>query len=410
MLHPRTIMQKLLLLNKLIIAVLILASNINTAYSQINLVPNPSFETLTGCPNNHSQIDSVLNWGTLISGGGSTPDLFAACCISQSVCGVPSNFYFNCFQQPRTGDNYVGIYVAGSIYPNIFREYIQCKLQQKLKINHFYCVKFYCNLFNLQHAYIITLGAYFDNGNISSTQPYGLPNVSPQIFSNQSLFDTLNWMKIEGSFIALGTEEYISIGNFFPDSLSGITIINSPAGWDSYYYIDDVSVIDANLPAYAGNDTLIQPGDSVFIGRQPEIGLDEDCIWFVNGVPIDTVAGLWVQPDSTTTFIVQQTICGNVSWDTVTVSVDTGVGIEGVTNGLTRWFRVYPNPATHQLTIECPVTNATLSITNLLGQEVLRQEVAEKNFSIDISKLGRGVYFVRVEGRNGFVVKKFLKE
>ena len=256
------------------------------------------------------------------------------------------------------------------------------------------------------------LGVYFDDGSVS-TPIYiymGLVAVTPQVYNTlQLLNDTVNWMKIEGSFIATGNEKYITIGNFFPDSLSDIGFFGTPTSWGAYYYIDDVSVIDMSLPAYAGNDTLIQPGDSVFIGRQPEIGLDEDCIWFVNCVPIDTVAGLWVWPDTTTTYIVQQTICGNVQWDTVRVSV-YGTGMDEGTYGLNRGFNVYPNPAIHLLTIESPVTNATLSITNLLGQEVWRQEVLEKNISIDVSKLGKGVYFIYMQTEKGIFVRRFLKE
>jgi len=166
-------------------------------------------------------------------------------------------------------------------------------------------------------------------------------------------------------------------------------------------------VIDAALPAYAGKDTLIHPGDSVFIGRQPEIGLNEDCIWFVDSLPIDTIAGLWVKPDSTTTYILEQIICGNVSWDTVTVSV-YGTGIGGYFNEAA--FKIYPNPATHLLHIESPVTKAMISITNLLGQEVLRQQVSEKQFSMDIGKLGKGVYFLQIKSEKGVFVKKFVKE
>jgi len=273
----------------------------------------------------------------------------------------------------------------------------------------------YVNLANYATGIVKPIGVYFDDGSVMTYTIFGLAYANafyqpamPQVYNtNQVLNDTLNWMKIEGSFVATGTEEYITIGNFFPDSLS--EIVYWTTYWASYYYIDDVSVIPANLPAYAGNDTLIQPGDSVFIGRQPEIGLDEDCIWFVNGVPEDTVAGLWVQPANTTTYIVQQTICGNVTWDTVTVSV-YGTGIEDVTRGLNRWLRVYPNPATHQLSIESPVTNATLCITNLLGQEVWRQEVREKQFNVDVSRFGKGVYFVYMKTEKGVIVKKFMKE
>jgi len=403
----KLIKPKSLLLNKKIIAVLILFININTAVTQVNLVQNSSFEVLLSCPDYFGQINLAFGWNAFINGGGSSPDLYALCCNQPPYCGVPNQSLFEGFQYPNSGNNYVGIFTAGSLHPDIYREYIQTKLSQKLKSSEEYCVKFFCNLSNFSSAYITSLGAYLDDGSVSTTSPYGLPTVTPQIFSQQQLNDTVIWVKIEGAFVATGIEEYISIGNFFSDSTSDIVLIGTPSYWTSYYYIDDVSVIDMSLPAFAGNDTLIQPGDSIFIGRQPEIGLDEDCIWFVNGVPIDTIAGMWVQPDSTTTYVLEQTICGNVSWDTVTVSV-YGTGIEGRFNEAA--FKVYPNPACNLLTIEFPVAHATLSITNLLGQEVLRQPINDKVSEIDISKLGKGVYFLLIKCEKGVIVRKFLKE
>ncbi|MDD3875082.1 MAG: T9SS type A sorting domain-containing protein [Bacteroidales bacterium] len=387
-------------------AILMIAYTVSLA--QVNLVANPSFEMIYSCPNDFGQIDSAIGWGTLINGGGGSPDLFHACCTNPFICGVPFNTGNSTFQYPHSGNGYVGIAVAISYYIDNWREYIQSKLKKGLTSGHTYCVKFYASLSDKSHAYIKPLGAYFDDSSVFTPIHMGLVAVTPQVYNNtQPLSDTINWMKIEGSFVATGTEEYITIGNFFPDSLS--QIVYWVTYWFSTYYIDDVSVIPTNLPAYAGNDTLIQPGDSVFIGRQPEIGLDEDCIWFVNGLPIDTVAGLWVWPDSTTTYVLEQTICGNVSFDTVTVSV-YGTGLNEATHGLNRGFGVYPNPTTHQLTIECSVTNATLCITNLLGQEVWRQEAREKRLSVDVSGLGKGIYFVYLQTEKGVIVKKFMKE
>ena len=215
-------------------------------------------------------------------------------------------------------------------------------------------------------------------------------------------------MKVEGSFVAAGTEEYITLGNFFPDSLSGIGFFGSPIYWIIYYYIDDVSVINTNLPAYAGNNTLIHPGDSVFIGRQPEIGLNEDCIWFVNGLPIDTIAGMWVKPDSTTTYILEQTICGNVKWDTVTVIV-SGVGIATYTNS-SKGIMIYPNPATNMLNIESSTKFSQLIVTDILGNVLIRQLVYNKAVSVDVSELSKGLYFVKMIRDKGIVVRRFLKE
>jgi len=379
---------------------------------QVNLVNNPSFEDTISCPYDYGQISWAIGWNTLITGGGGNPELYNKCCIYG--CGVPVNSSNQGYQYPKSGNGYAGLDVANCNY--LLREYIQSKLIDKLKSGNTYCVKFFTNLSNYSLAYIKPLGAYLDDGEILTTTTFGLPYanaalqpLTPQIINTyQPLNDTLNWMKIEGSFIATGLEEYITIGNFFSDANSNIVTIGTPSYWTSYYYIDDVSVINTNLPALAGNDTIIQPGDSVFIGRQPEVGLNEDCIWFVNGLPIDTIAGMWVKPDSTTTYILEQTICGNVSWDTVTVSV-YGTGIETYTKegkGIT----LYPNPATNILNIESSTKFSQLIISDILGNVVIMQQVYNKAGSVDVSGLGKGLYFVKMVGDKGFVVRKFLKE
>jgi len=378
----------------------------NHIYAQINLVINPSYEDTVSCPTGPAQINKAIGWDKLITGGGGTPELFHTCCHPNNLCGVPQNTPFAGYQHPKSGLAYIGIQVAAN--GGNYREYIQSKLNNKLKSGDTYCVNFFVNLYDPSTAIVKPLGAYFDDGSVITYTNFGLAYANafyqpaiPQVYNTtQVLNDTLNWMKIEGSFVATGTEEYITIGNFFPDSLS--QIVSWTTYWGSYYYIDDVSVIPANLPAYAGNDTLIQPGDSVFIGRQPEIGLDEDCIWFVNGVPIDTVAGLWVQPANTTTYIVQQTICGNVQWDTVTVSVDTGVGMAAFE--LNKRFNVYPNPTTGDIWImpgtEILGKQAEISINDILGNQIHYETLSISNNTKISAKLRSGTYILTLTINN----------
>ena len=373
---------------------------------QVNLAINPSFEDIYGCPNYAGQIDSVIGWGTMLNGGGGDPDLHHVCCLTTN-CGVPIGWNGR-FQFPKTGLSFVGLKAYYSV-PNQ-REYIQGRLVKMLEANSTYCISFYVNLDNISKYYCNTIGAYFDNGDVYASTIFGLAQANPQIYNiSQLLIDTLDWIKIEGTFIAIGTEEYITIGNFFPDSLSDINIFNSTSSTPyAYYNIEDVSVIDANLLAYAGKDTLIHLGDSIFIGRQPEIGLDEDCIWFVNGLPIDTITGMWVKPDSSTTYVLEQTICGNVSWDTVRVVV-SGVGIDSYAKD-GKGIMLYPNPAFNTLNIESSTKFSQLIISDVLGNVVIKQQVYNHAVSVDVSGLGKGLYFVRVESEKGFVVRKFLKE
>jgi hypothetical protein len=374
-----------------------------TAYTvgQINYVFNGSFEILYGCPNDYNQIDSAVGWHILINGGGGNPEVYNACYPQSNGVGVPINVNNHGFQYPHSGNGYAGIDAGHSSEPDNLREYIQSQLIKKLKPGSLYCVTFYVSLIDHASASIKTLGAYFDDGSVSAPPYFGIANAFPQVYNSTiQLDDKVNWMKIEGSFIASGNEEYITIGNFFTDAESDIIIIGSPTSWWSYYYIDDVSVMAADLPAYAGKDTIVHnPGDSVFIGRHPEIGLNEDCIWFVNGVPIDTIAGMWVTPANTTAYILQQTICGNVEYDTITVTV-SGVGVEHYL-WKNKWLKVYPNPAEDEFYVEYSgdVTGQvmTTELYNIYGALVKEVHVSNKNkFTVSTREVPSGIYFYRV--------------
>ncbi|MBU1720288.1 MAG: hypothetical protein KKA07_14590, partial [Bacteroidetes bacterium] len=302
------------------VCVIAFVMHIATSDAQVNFVSNPGFEEISSCPDGPGQLSKAENWSILINGGGGgTPELFHVCCPQPAGCGVPLNSSNCSYQIPKSGSSYAGISVTNNYTTDDWREYVQNKLISKLISGHSYCVKFFASLSDQSLAYITPLGVFIDDGDVYAPPPHGLAAAIPQVYNAlQHLSDTIDWMWIEGSFVATGIEEYLTIGNFFTDSASDIVLVGAPSNWFSYYYIDDVSVIDIDLPAFAGNDTYIHPGDSAFIGRQPEIGLNDDCIWSVNGSPIDTIAGMWVKPDSTTTYFLEQTICGNVSYDTVT--------------------------------------------------------------------------------------------
>ncbi len=388
------------------LCIIILITYNAISFAQINQVANPSFEEIDSCPVGFSQFNNITGWSTPINGGGGDPELYNICCTLPSHCGVPTQSFVNSSQYPHFGNSYAGFDAVCSINANNFREYIQSKLKKKLLSGNNYCVKFFVSLSDQSNAYIKPLGVYLDNGSVTAPAPHGLALVTPQVYNTtQSLSDTVNWMKIEGSFVALGNEEYITIGNFFTDANSDIGLKGAPTFWFAYYYIDDVSVIDASLPAFAGKDTLIYPGDSVFIGRHPEIGLDEDCIWFVNGLPIDTVAGIWVKPDSNTTYILQQTICGNVSYDTVNITVGFA-GINEFTS-LSDNIEVYPNPNNGTFTISLNGNNsisesAEVRVLDILGNQInVVNLYLKKNIAIFDMELSNGIYFISVKDSKG---------
>jgi len=90
------------------------------------------------------------------------------------------------------------------------------------------------------------------------------------------------------------------------------------------------------------------------------------------------------------------------------VTEDTGFVSVGIDDVASLWdFSLFPNPATTQLTIAAPATISSVTISNLLGLEVLHHEYNGEMIKVDISTLTPGIYFIKV---NGTAVKKFIKQ
>jgi len=254
---------------KILISSLILSAKV---YSQ-NLVPNPSFEDTIPCSQWPSTPPGPITyWFAPIFI--STPDWFAAGTICSDQ--TPSNILG--FQFPRTGIAYAGFAANGNYQPPPFstREYISCQLTQPLQQNKSYCVGFYISRAEKMKYSLDGMGAYFSTDTPTCAGNFCLLQYTPQI-SNATgniLSDSINWVLISGSFIASGGEKFITIGNFVPDSLNSIDSISIWTYPHSYYYIDDVYVIE-----------LPQDSTSCFDGvGVEEIKKEEEFLLFPNPV------------------------------------------------------------------------------------------------------------------------------
>lgn len=75
---------------------------------------------------------------------------------------------------------------------------------------------------------------------------------------------------------------------------------------------------------------------------------------------------------------------------------------------------IYPNPATSTITIELsattPVNNTTLVIYTANALQITSQCIMEKNTTISVATLPRGLYFVRLTTDATVMVNKFVKQ
>lgn len=74
-------------------------------------------------------------------------------------------------------------------------------------------------------------------------------------------------------------------------------------------------------------------------------------------------------------------------------------------------FEMYPNPAKDQLHISLLENeNGTITIIDITGKTVMQVNISIQHDRINLSSLGRGIYFVNVQTASGNMVKKLVKE
>ena len=257
------------------------------------------------------------------------------------------------------------------------------------------------------------IGAYLDDGSIDTASVCHnyQTEYTPQILDTSIITDTLNWTKIQGSFIANGTERFITIGNFFDTGLTA-HVRYSSGDTHGTYIVDDVSVIASNATAYAGRDTTITLGDTAWLGVDSN-GAGMPCYWYVlDGTsPIDSGGSIAVTPTDTTTpttYVVAMDLCGTITYDTVTVTVLSTSAIKPILPFPA--VNVYPNPATNELNID-NAQGCGFTIFNMLGQPVLQDNITSPKQAENISGLINGVYTIQLLNSSGYKKNiRLLKE
>lgn len=84
-------------------------------------------------------------------------------------------------------------------------------------------------------------------------------------------------------------------------------------------------------------------------------------------------------------------------------------GILGASSFETIIFSATPNPASELVFVETNVTIENVEIYNMLGQKVLQNSPLSNEFTLNVSNLEKGTYFIRATSNNLVTTKKLLK-
>lgn len=414
-------------MKKLMIAILLCGCT--TVQAQSNFVLNPSFEEFSKCPSKTGTIYYSKYWRnavdslfTIASGS----DYYNVCADTgiYDDATIPSNT--NSYQYPHSGNAMVGTGMyydktppsPPSYVPFDVREYTQGHLVKPLQNGKTYCVSFWVNLAEVAGYAHNKIGAYLDNGSINTAVDSAgkeITSVVPQVYTDSVIKDTMNWTKIDGSFVANGTEIYITIGLFFTNAATTTVVTNYWFTYPqySYYLIDDVSVIPIDLKADAGADKWAEQTKKVQIGRVGDstaVGLD--CKWYHKGSLIDSGAIISVNANAIKgaidTYIVVQTVCGNITRDTVAVST-VGLGITSPSPAERdgeRLYSLFPNPNEGIFVMKQLVAddkNVQLKVYNAIGALVYKSNIVFKNgqANVQMGEKAAGVYLACIGDEKG---------
>ncbi len=216
-----------------------------------NLVPNPSFEQYSQCPDGEGEISYSIGWESYYG----TPDYFNAC-ASNPEFSVPYNLNGS-YQPSPNGVAYAGFYAywspAFSGGGKNLREHIGRQLSSPLVIGTKYYVSFKvsmafnnnsascaCNNIGIKFSTVSYANTYVDSSGCSP-----LTNNFAPIYDTSLISDTINWTTIQGSFVADSNYIYVVIGNFFKDTNTDTLIFPTSPQYHwcySYYYVDDIYV------------------------------------------------------------------------------------------------------------------------------------------------------------------------
>jgi hypothetical protein len=392
--------------------------------AQTNFVKNGDFERYDTCPALLDQLNFAKFWRPPIDSSCSHPagEYNNACAniFRDLACHVPDNLYFH--QYPHSGNGLIALvlYYDKTLpppydYPFEYRDYAQVRLYNTLKAGRVYCVSFWVNkseAFCYAHNKI---GAYLDDGSINTAVDSAgkeITSVIPQVYTNTIIKDTQNWVKIEGSFVAVGNENTITVGNFFPNStmlLSSDDCI--PGGFPqySYYLFDDVSVVPVDEVANAGVDRWVEMGKQTQIGPvEDSTARGMDCKWYYKSKLIDSGNVITVSASSikyaVDTYVVVQNVCGKTTRDTMLLrTVGAGMSTFATTENT---FSISPNPSSGKFYI----SNASLrggttkqseplsiKVYDVLGRVVYEQSLILNKAQMPLElNLAKGTYIVEL--------------
>jgi gliding motility-associated-like protein len=232
-------------MKKYFIALLTIFNFNHITQAQVNLVPNPSFESVEcisqkvnewGPRGSFSPFNECFPMG--FSPGGNLKPPF----INPNPWGYSVEYQF-----AKSGVGFVGIEVSNG------RGYLLAELKEELKQYKTYFARFYVMPYYpiydwIKWPYNDAIGLFVTPFNYSTGGGGDFPYAGEKpVIENRGkvIKDTLNWTRVSGSFNARGQEKYVVLANFRSNEETKVDlngyVLRSPYA-TNMFFIDDVVI------------------------------------------------------------------------------------------------------------------------------------------------------------------------
>lgn len=281
-------------MKKTLLSFTLLLGFYTATFGQANLVPNPSFETYTNCPDFSGQLDYVTDWNNvnLVYGNFNygTPDYYNTC-STNSLATLPNNSFATL--NPFDGDGVVGLVIYNYDVPD-YREYIATQLTQPLNQENSYTIKFRLTGGSIQHYRFNShnFGIVFSESPLTQNT-YNIINELPQI-ELDTLLNSNGWIEYSFTYTPDKAYNYITLGSFKHDA--DINAVDNAISSNKYstVFIDAIEIKSANGTSIKNNKieniNVIYANENILISNPEKEKINTLIITDVQGREIYTEA------------------------------------------------------------------------------------------------------------------------
>ncbi len=161
---------------------------------------------------------------------------------------------------------------------------------------------------------------------------------------------------------------------------------------------DSIIVSNNPSPSVTVNSDTICAGQSLMLTANGGTTYS----WSFGASPIGVNTAM-VSPTTTTTYSVIGTAlgCSDTAYSIVTVNCTVGISDQKDDS-----FLINPNPSSGQFEINLPTGKAEITITNLLGQQIIKTFVAESTINLEVGT--NGLYIIFIKTNQGVTRRKLI--